>query len=77
MRCELRVFIACVAFSSSSKDFALGDLELLDNETVVPCDATNVLGFMVADHCDCVPHFFGVHMTEGESICLMICLWPF
>ena len=29
---ELRVFIACVAFSSSSKDFALGALEPLDND---------------------------------------------
>ena len=79
MRRELRVFIACVALSSSSKDFAFGDLELLDNEIVVPCDATNVLRIMVADHCDCVRHFFlfCVHMPEGESVCIMICLWPF
>ena len=31
MRRELRVFIACVPFWSSSKDFTLGDLEPLDN----------------------------------------------
>ena len=32
MRRELRVFITCVAFCSSSKDFTLGDLEPLDND---------------------------------------------
>ena len=44
MRSELHVFIACVAFCSSNNDFALGDLELLDSDTAIPCDTTNVLG---------------------------------
>ena len=47
MRRELRVFIACVAFSSSSKDFALGDLEPLDNDMKRIVRHYNCVGILV------------------------------